>query len=158
MARAAEEEFLGKKLNGVTSDLQQATEIAGAYLGLVGMGDELFSWLAIGSRIDGLKALRPKINELLKDQMAQVKQLLQEHAEFVHKIANQLLKQGDLTGEEVEQIYVRLYGRNRPEPYEIKQQAFGVSHAAKATENEEESDEDSEHNPLVELSTSFENQ
>ncbi|MFD1674614.1 AAA family ATPase [Alicyclobacillus fodiniaquatilis] len=157
-ARAAEEEFLGKKLNGVTSDLQQATEIAGAYLGLVGMGDELFSWLAIGSRIDGLKALRPKINELLKDQMAQVKQLLQEHAEFVHKIANQLLKQGDLTGEEVEQIYVRLYGRNRPEPYEIKQQAFCVSHAAKASENDEEFNEDSEQNPLVELTTSFESQ
>ena len=44
-ARAVEEEFLGKKLNGVTSDLQQATQMAGAYLGMVGMGDELFSWL-----------------------------------------------------------------------------------------------------------------
>ncbi|UUZ95046.1 hypothetical protein LJK87_11380 [Paenibacillus sp. P25] len=37
-ARAVEEEFLEKKLNGVTSDLQQATELAGAYLGMVGMG------------------------------------------------------------------------------------------------------------------------
>ncbi|NRF91138.1 AAA family ATPase [Paenibacillus frigoriresistens] len=119
-ARAVEEVFLGKKLNGVTSDLQQATEMAGAYLGMVGMGDELFSWLATGSRADALKALRPKINELLKDQMLQVKNLVREHVDFVHTIASELLKQGDLTGEEIEQIYVRLYGRSRPEPIEIK--------------------------------------
>lgn len=122
-ARAVEEVFLGKKLNGVTSDLQQATEMAGAYLGMVGMGDELFSWLATGSRADALKALRPKINELLKDQMLQVKNLVREHADFVHTIAEELLKQGDLTGEEIEQIYVRLYGRSRPEPTEVKPQA-----------------------------------
>ncbi|TVY00350.1 AAA family ATPase [Paenibacillus cremeus] len=119
-ARAAEEVFLGKKLNGVTSDLQQATQMAGAYLGMVGMGDELFSWLAAGSRTDALRALRPKINELLKDQMAQVKKLVEEHADFIHAIAAELLKRGDLTGEEIEQIYVELYGRTRPEPPEIK--------------------------------------
>ncbi|SDM96345.1 cell division protease FtsH [Paenibacillus sp. yr247] len=119
-ARAVEEEFLGKKLNGVTSDLQQATEMAGAYLGMVGMGDELFSWLALGSRADGLKALRPKINELLRDQMLQVKKLVRERADFVHAIAEELLKRGDLTGEEIEQIYVRLYGHSRPEPPKIK--------------------------------------
>lgn len=115
-SRAVEEEFLGKKLNGVTSDLQRATELAGAYLGIVGMGDELFSWLALGSRIDGLKTLRPKINELLHDQMLQVKKLVKEHAEFVHAIAGELLMRGDLTGEEIEQIYVQLYGHPRPEP------------------------------------------
>ncbi|NOU76337.1 AAA family ATPase [Paenibacillus sp. LMG 31458] len=115
-ARAVEEVYLGKKLNGVTSDLQQATELAGAYLGMVGMGDELFSWLATGSRADALKALRPKINELLMDQMLQVKNLVREHVDFVHAIASELLKQGDLTGEEIEQIYVRLYNRSRPEP------------------------------------------
>lgn len=114
-ARAVEEEFLGKKLNGVTSDLQQATELAGAYLGIVGMGDELFSWLASGSRIDGLKALRPKINELLNEQMLQVKQLVRDYADFVHAIAGELLKRGDLTGEEIEQIYQQLYGQNKPD-------------------------------------------
>ncbi|MFC4769913.1 AAA family ATPase [Effusibacillus consociatus] len=123
-ARAVEEEFLGKKLNGVTSDLQQATEMAGAYLGMVGMGDELFSWLALGSRSDALKALRPKINELLKDQMLQAKKLVREHADFVHAIAEELLKRGDLTGEEIEQIYVRLYGHRRPEPADVKPRAF----------------------------------
>ncbi|WP_078410089.1 AAA family ATPase [Priestia abyssalis] len=115
-ARAVEEEFLGKKLNGVTSDLRQATLLAGAYLGMVGMGDELFSWLSIGSYSEALKALRPKINELLHDQMLQVKKLVKEHGDFVHAIAEELLKQGDLTGEQIDQIYVRLYGQNRPEP------------------------------------------
>lgn len=118
-ARAVEEEFLAKKLNGVTSDLQQATELAGAYLGIVGMGDELFSWLALGSRADGLKTLRPKINELLEEQMLQVKKLVRDHADFVHAIAEELLMRGDLTGEEIEQIYVQLYGHTRPEPPKV---------------------------------------
>lgn len=119
-ARAVEEEFLGKKLNGVTSDLRQATEMAGAYLGMVGMGDELFSWLATGNRAEALRSLRPKINELLKDQMLQVKELVRAHADFVHTIAEELLEREDLTGEEIEQIYIRLYGQSRPEPPEVK--------------------------------------
>ncbi|WNC12168.1 AAA family ATPase [Brevibacillus brevis] len=112
-ARAVEEEFLGKKLNGVTSDLQRATELAGAYLGIVGMGDELFSWLSTGSRIDGLKALRPKINELLQQQMQQVKKLVLDYADFVHAIAEELLKRGDLTGEEIEELHLQLYGHGK---------------------------------------------
>lgn len=139
-ARAVEEMYLGKKLNGVTSDLQQATELAGAYLGMVGMGDELFSWLATGSRADALKALRPKINELLKDQMLQVKNLVREHVDFVHAIASELLKQGDLTGEEIEQIYVRLYNRSRPELTEVKPQAVIDSPAQAAQEQLPEED------------------
>ncbi|RYM04744.1 AAA family ATPase [Sporolactobacillus sp. THM7-7] len=119
-ARASEEIFLGKKLNGVTADLRQATELAGAYLGMVGMGDDLFSWLSIGSRPDALKQLRPKINALLKDQMDQVKALIKEQTDFVHTIAAELLKRGDLTGEEIEEIYVRLNGHSRPEVPEIK--------------------------------------
>ncbi|WP_052703111.1 AAA family ATPase [Paenibacillus beijingensis] len=144
-ARAVEEEFLGKKLNGVTSDLQQATELAGAYLGMVGMGDELFSWLALGSRPDALKALRPKINELLKDQMLQVKTLVLEHTDFVHTIAEELLKRGDLIGEEIEEIYMRLYGRSRPEPPEVKPGVFIDSYAQAApAQQPAESENDSE--------------
>lgn len=155
-ARAAEEEFLGKKLNGVTSDLQQATEIAGAFLGAVGMGDELFSWLAIGTRADGLKALRPKINELLKEQMRQVKQLLQQHAAFIHAIAAELLKQGDLTGEEVERIYVRLYGQSRPEPPEIKSELFLDSQVQNGTVLSDEDDELVEPDTFIEVSSTLE--
>lgn len=114
-ARAVEEEFLGKKLNGVTSDLRQATTLAGAYLGIVGMGDELFSWLAVGSRIEGLKLLRPQINELLNAEMVKVKKLVLDHSDFVHAIAEELLKREDLTGEEIEQIYINLYGTGRPQ-------------------------------------------
>ncbi|MEH7117529.1 ATPase, partial [Neobacillus vireti] len=119
-ARAVEEEFLNKKLNGVTSDLRQATELAGAYLGIVGMGEELFSWLAVGSRADGLRALRSKINELLSSEMTKVKKLVNDHADFVHQIANELLRRGDLTGEEIEQLYVGLYGQSRAEVLESK--------------------------------------
>jgi cell division protease FtsH len=141
-ARAVEEEFLGKKLNGVTSDLQHATQLAGVFLGMVGMGDDLFSFLAIGSPTDALKALRPKINELLKDQMQQVKRLVNEHAAFVHAIAEELLRQGDLTGEEIEGLYVSLYGRTRPEPPQVKAGVLTAALASDSTESLEEEDED----------------
>lgn len=118
-ARAVEEEFLGKKLNGVTSDLRQATLLAGAYLGAVGMGDELFSWLSIGSQADGLRALRSKINVLLKDEMTKVKKLVLDNADFVHSIAKELLIRGDLTGEEIEDLYEQLNGDNRQELPEV---------------------------------------
>jgi cell division protease FtsH len=140
-ARAVEEEFLFKKLNGVTSDLQQATLLAGAYLGMVGMGDELFSWLAIGSRIDGLRALRPKINALLKDQMLQVKKLVIEYADFVHSIAEELLNRGDLTGEEIEEIHVSLYGRSRPEPPKVMEYNESPELEAPVNLEEESADE-----------------
>jgi cell division protease FtsH len=138
-ARAAEEEFLRKKLNGVTSDLKQATQLAGVYLGMVGMGDELFSWLAIGSQTDALKQLRPKINELLQDQMNQVKSLVKEQSDFIHEIAAELLKRGDLTGEEIEQIYVRLNGHIRQDVPEIKANVV-------LKKEEEEDDTTSENN------------
>jgi cell division protease FtsH len=150
-ARAVEEEFLGKKLNGVTSDLQRATEMAGAYLGMVGMGDELFSWLATGNRAEALKALRPKINELLIDQMLQVKKLVRDHAEFVHSIAEELLMREDLTGEEIEQIYVRLYGQSRPEPPEVKARTIIDSPAKEEpAQLPEESDNAEESGPNTE--------
>ncbi|AZN41019.1 AAA family ATPase [Paenibacillus albus] len=150
-ARAVEEEFLGKKLNGVTSDLQQATNMAGAFLGAVGMGDELFSWLTLGSMGEALRSLRPKINALLKEQMEMVKKLILAHSEFVHAIAEELLEKGDLTGEEIEQIYIRLYGQIRPEPPVVKTMIF-LEENKKAQQDEqpeEKSDEPSEEEPPI---------
>jgi cell division protease FtsH len=151
-ARAAEEEFLGKKFNGVTSDLQRATEFAGIYLGIVGMGDDLYSFLASGSRAEGLKVLRPRINDLLKDQMQQVRKLVKDHGEFVHLIAGELLKREDLTGEEIEEIYFQIYGRRRPEPVEVKANLFipSLAQAASAATAEELADEAEADDPLAE--------
>lgn len=146
-ARAVEEEFLNKKLNGVTSDLQQATVLAGAYLGMVGMGDELFSWLAIGSQAEGLKALRPKINELLNVQMLEVKKLVKEYDSFVHAIAEELLQRGDLTGDEIEEIFVKLYGLSRPVLPEVKPPVISLpvkETSAQRLEEIEEESKDSE--------------
>jgi cell division protease FtsH len=146
-SRAVEEEFLGKKLNGVTSDLQQATQLAGAYIGAVGMGEELFSWLAIGSPAEGLKALRPKINELLNGEMKKVKKLVKEHDAFVHAIATELIKCGDLTGEEIEQIYLDLYGKTRPSMEEItihNTLSASLLEAAAANDQDEEPTNESE--------------
>jgi cell division protease FtsH len=37
-----------------------------------------------------------------------------EVGENVHAIATELIKRGDLTGEEIEELYVNLYGEKRP--------------------------------------------
>lgn len=52
--------------------------------------------------------------------MLQVKKLVNEHKNFVHSIAKELLKKGDLTGEQIDQIYVRLYGQSRPAPPAVR--------------------------------------
>jgi cell division protease FtsH len=59
--------------------------------------------------------------------MRQVKKLVNEHADFVHAIAEELLRQGDLTGEEIDDLYVRLYGRARPEPPQVKSGVLTVA-------------------------------
>ncbi|MEH7120863.1 hypothetical protein V7128_26165 [Neobacillus vireti] len=97
----------------------------------------MFSWLAIGSLEEGLKALRPKINDLLNNEMNKVKKLVTKHSDFVHAIATQLLKRGDLTGEEIEAIYLELYGENRPgaQNAAIQREIFSsLSEAASAKE------------------------
>ncbi|WML53104.1 hypothetical protein RCG17_27865 [Neobacillus sp. PS3-12] len=42
-----------------------------------------------------------------------MKKLVTDHADFVHNIATELLKRGDLSGEEIEEIYNELYGQKQ---------------------------------------------
>ncbi|MNY52675.1 hypothetical protein D3C86_1883660 [compost metagenome] len=52
--------------------------------------------------------------------MAEVKKLVLDYTEFVHKIAEELLKREDLTGDEIEEIFTELYGDSRPRAIEVK--------------------------------------
>lgn len=102
-SRAAEELFLGTQLNGVTSDLQQATRLAMAYLGIYGMGGSFYSYLAVGNQMTGLPDKR-RAEELLDEQYMRVKTLLAVHAETVHAIAQALLTEGELLGDDIVRI------------------------------------------------------
>ncbi len=104
-SRAAEELFLGTGLTGVTSDLQQATRLAMGYFGFYGMGNSFYSYLAMPSGLGGIDPdTKRRIEALLDEQYREVKQLLAEHADEVHIIAERLLEELELHGEDVKDI------------------------------------------------------
>jgi ATP-dependent metalloprotease FtsH len=102
-SRASEELFLGTQMTGVTSDLQQATRLAQAYLGIYGMGGSYYSYLVAGGMMNGAPDKR-KIEDLLNEQYTRVKTLLSVHQEAMHAIAQALLSQGELLGEDIQRI------------------------------------------------------
>jgi ATP-dependent Zn protease len=104
-SRASEELFLGTQLNGVTSDLAVATRLAMAYLGIYGMGGSFFSYLAMGNMMGGLGLPdKRRVEELLDEQYTRVKTLLSVHAETVHAVAQALLAEGELIGDDIRRI------------------------------------------------------
>ncbi len=106
-ARAAEELFLATRLNGVTSDLEMATQLAASYVGHFGMDGSLYFYGALGDMAPD-EHLKRRINAILDHQMEQVKQLLRRHARLVHAIAQELLTRYELSGDEVEELARRI--------------------------------------------------
>jgi len=107
-SKAAEELFLGTTHTGVVSDLQQATQLAGVYVGLVGMGGSLKS-AAAGTRID-----EEAVERLLAEQYEDVKRLLANNADIIHALAAKLLEKHELTGDEVTTIIKEVEARRPP--------------------------------------------
>ncbi len=110
-SRAAEELFLGTRLSGVVSDLEQATRLAMAYIGWYGMDGTLYSYAAFGTAgpDDELKA---RINRLLLREKAKVTEFLQQHAPLVHAVARGLLEKSELTGDQIAEL-ARLFDAGR---------------------------------------------
>jgi ATP-dependent Zn protease len=102
-SRAAEELFLGTQLNGVTSDLAQATRWAMAYLGIYGMGGSLYSYLALGNFAQA-GSDKWRIEQLLNEQYTRVKTLCSIHGETLHAIAQALLTHGEVIGDDIVKI------------------------------------------------------
>jgi ATP-dependent Zn protease len=102
-SRAAEELFLGTQMTGVTNDLQQATQLATAYFGIYGMGGSFYSYLAGGNMLSGFPDKR-RVEELLDEQYTRVKTLLAVHSETVHAIAQALVTEGELIGDDIQRI------------------------------------------------------
>jgi len=102
-SKASERIFLGTELNGQAGDLPNATRMAAYYLGMCGMGDTLYAPMAFGQmQPDG--ELKHDIEVLLEDQYKKVKMLLEANKETVVAIAEALLIQEELDGDEVLEI------------------------------------------------------
>lgn len=102
-ARAVEKLVLKTEMNGVTSDLQQATRMAGAYVGIWGMAGSLYSNLAFGQMTPDPKQ-KAQIEKLLEQQFQAVYDLMVQNEAAVHAIAQALLERDELDKDEIEQI------------------------------------------------------
>ncbi len=81
----------------------QATRLAQAYIGIYGMGDSFYSYLSGGGFMSGLPD-KLQVERLLSEQYQRVKTLLSVHAESVHAIAQALIANGELIGEDIQRI------------------------------------------------------
>jgi ATP-dependent Zn protease len=106
-SRAAEELFLGVKLSGVVQDLTDATRLAAAAIGWLGMDGSLYSARAFGETVPDPQTKR-RIERILDEQLTAVKRLLATHRTFVQEVAAGLLDRHELSGDEVDAIAARL--------------------------------------------------
>jgi cell division protease FtsH len=100
-ARASEELFLDLNMNGVTSDLTQATTNAFAYVGLWGMDGTLAS--AKVTEVPQTK-LDERVENLLQAQFKAVRKLLKDHSEALIAVAEALIDRDELVAEEIKQL------------------------------------------------------
>jgi cell division protease FtsH len=107
-SRAVEEEFLGTKMTGASSDLASATAAALEYVAYLGMGSSL---LVLPTGPSGPGSMpRPVLRAadyLLTALMTETKRLVTEKEHAVHAVASALLENGELIGPELEEVFRR---------------------------------------------------
>ena len=106
-SRAAEEIFLGTKMDGVGGDLRSATGLASYMIGAWGMDDSFFSYGAFGG-ISADGEMKMRVEKLLDEQFSRVKTLLDNNKEAVIAIAEALILRNELTDIDVDEILARV--------------------------------------------------
>jgi cell division protease FtsH len=123
----AEDIWYGQTTTGPSSDLETATRLAAAYVGLFGMGKSLISVGALQpSMMDGdpIRNVlsdperRKEIDDLLNSCRRQVRQLLESKRHVVEGIREALLEREELIGDEIEELMARL-GEREPLPVPV---------------------------------------
>jgi len=103
-SRAVEELILGTKLQGASSDLQQATSAALTYVARLGMGSTLM--VAPANAVGGYpEAGRSMFDNMLQQLFAETKRLMSEKEFAVHAVANSLMEREELSGAELDEIF-----------------------------------------------------
>jgi cell division protease FtsH len=123
----AEDIFYGQTTTGPSSDLENATRLAAAYVGLFGMGKSLISVGAMGpSAMDGdpIRAVlsdgdrKTEVDEILNQCRQQVNVVLRAKRHVVVGIRDALLDREELIGDEIEELMAQL-GEREPFPVPI---------------------------------------
>ncbi|HLI87518.1 MAG TPA: AAA family ATPase [Ktedonobacteraceae bacterium] len=136
-SRAVEELFLDVNLSGVTGDLSQATNLAGAYVGACGM-DGTFVSVRNNMGIN-VPNYAERVEELLQSQYREVKQLFHEHSEALIAVAEALIERDELLAEDIKQLIdeadARRVASTIIEEYEPLLEAAGNGHNGHALTN-----------------------
>jgi cell division protease FtsH len=104
-SRAVEEELLGTKMAGASSDLVNASRLALVYCANLGMGTSLLVMPPTGTALSFPLPAARMAESLLETLMDETKRLMREKAYAVHALANALLEQGELIGPELEEVF-----------------------------------------------------
>ena len=103
-SRAVEEDFLGTKMTGASSDLQNATNQAIVYCAFYGMGTSLLVFPR--SDLGGVPGPVARMaDSLLHTLMEETKRLVREKDYAVHALAAALLEKGELIGPELDSVF-----------------------------------------------------
>ena len=107
-SRAAEELFLGSQTLGVTSDFAGATHLAFQMLSFWGMDGSFYSSLPFGPMVDANDPrMKRKIDQVLEQEYRKVKALLSEYSGAVHELAQELIANDEVDGQDVEDMVER---------------------------------------------------
>ncbi|MBM4409528.1 MAG: AAA family ATPase, partial [Chloroflexi bacterium] len=96
-SRAVEEEILKTKLTGASSDLNNATRLAMAYVGSLGMGASLLANV-------GGDLVQRQADSLLDQLYDETKRLVREKDYAVHAVAGALIERQELIGSELTEL------------------------------------------------------
>ena len=141
--RAAEQLFLDQTSTGALNDLERATKQAYSMVAYYGMSDKLkdISFYDSTGRYDygfvkpyseqTAKVIDEETKRIIAEQMARAKQILTEHAEGHHQIAQLLIDREVITSEDVERIL-------GPRPWKSRGDELLEANSARATENGEQ--------------------
>lgn len=107
-SRAAEELFLGSQTLGVTSDFAGATHLAFQMLSFWGMDGSFYSSLPFGPAVDATDPrMKRKIDQVLEQEYRKVKGLLSEYSGAMHELAQELIANDEVDGQDVEDMVQR---------------------------------------------------
>lgn len=141
--RAAEELFLHQTGTGALNDLERANKQAYAMVAYYGMSEKLKNVCFYDSTGQSNYFGKPfsehtaqlideEVQRLLSEQMARAKQILEEHAEGHHALAELLIEKEVITHEDVENIL-------GPRPWKSRgDEIIADNEAAEATKSDEE--------------------
>jgi cell division protease FtsH len=157
----AEDIWFGQSTSGPSSDLESATRVAAAYVGIYGMGKSLIS---VGTMLNPYAGdenpvkhvlsdpeRRKEVDQLLNDSRRKVASLLKKKRKVVEGIRDALLDREELIGDEIQELMVELgeweetgdgqtgngevVGPRRPAPAATKRRTSTKTRTTKTTGN-----------------------